>query len=321
MKHQPFCSARSRALSLRRRSGIHGTHDSSTYRHFFGEVSRQTSTTLPPSMRQTVGQQELPHPAASACSAREGVAHLEWAHRAPPRVASEPSGEILSRMFPAGRSDSGDAPLPPDRDDAAGEATSRAPVAGVCAPASVSACRCRSLCRPRCPAPLAGSTLSSIRLQQNLAATAPSAPIEWLPVMESRVRVSSRSIRLKGHARAVLQQCDHRHGGGVVFIFIGSDARWLRRGEHLAAAVAAETLHLEHGRRFQRRACPTMRISVFRLFLPVYSSSRHSGQGSPGLSCAACCTGDFFRPGKGAGCIAPMTSRRGRLRGLSCRRG
>ena len=38
-------------------------------------------------------------------------------------------GEILARMFPAGKVQR-DPPLPPDRDDAAGEG-SRAPVAGV----------------------------------------------------------------------------------------------------------------------------------------------------------------------------------------------
>ena len=38
-------------------------------------------------------------------------------------------GEILARMFPAGKVQR-DAPLPPDRDDAAGEG-SRAPVVGV----------------------------------------------------------------------------------------------------------------------------------------------------------------------------------------------
>jgi len=103
--------------------------------------------------------------------------------------------------------------------------------------------------------------------------------------------VSSRSIRLKGTPVPYFNNAII--ATAVVSYLSVPTPSWLRRGEHLAAAVAAETLHLEHGR-FQR-ACPTMRISVFGSFCRYTLPSRHSGQGSPGLSCA-CCTQTFSAP-------------------------
>ena len=78
-------------------------------------------------MRQTVGQQDF-HVRQLWRVPRESVAHLNG--RIPLcRALLQNIGEILARMFPAGKVQR-DAPLPPDRNDAAGEG-SRAPVAGV----------------------------------------------------------------------------------------------------------------------------------------------------------------------------------------------
>ena len=51
-------------------------------------------------------------------------------------------------------------------------------------------------------------------------------------------------------------------------------------------------------------ACPTMRISVFGSFCRYTLPSRHSGQGSPGLSCA-CCTETFSAPVKALAALRP----------------
>jgi hypothetical protein len=60
---------------------------------------------------------------------------------------------------------------------------------------------------------------------------------------------------VEGHSGAVLQQCDHRHGGGVVFI--GTDVCGLFRREYLAAGITALCRLWDYaasGIRRQRRA-------------------------------------------------------------------
>src|SRR5271167_4597525 len=53
--------------------------------------------------------------------------------------------------------------------------------------------------------------------------------------------------------------------------------------------------------------CPTMRISVFGSFCRYTFPSRHSGQGSPGLSCA-CGTQTFSAPVKALAALRPWPS-------------
>lgn len=58
---------------------------------------------------------------------------------------------------------------------------------------------------------------------------------------------------VKRHARAVLQQRDHRHGCRIILIVTGR--LWGSRSEDLSAGVAPQPLHLEY-RRLQRRLLP-----------------------------------------------------------------
>ena len=112
--------------------------------------------------------------------------------------------------------------------------------------------------------------------------------------------VSSRSIRLKGTpvpyfnnaiiATAVVSYLSVPTPGGSAAVNIWQQP--LQRRRSISNTVAFSG------------ACPTMRISVFGSFCRYTLPSRHSGQGSPGLSCA-CCTETFSAPVKALAALRP----------------
>src|SRR6202161_4592832 len=116
MKRQPFFR-REAALFRFGVEAVYGTQRLQHIPAFFGEV-RGNVYNLPPSMRQTVGQQNFDTRQLWRVP-RESVAHLKG-RIALRRALLQNIGEILARMFPAGKVQR-DPPLPPDRDDAAGD--------------------------------------------------------------------------------------------------------------------------------------------------------------------------------------------------------